>query len=771
MTYSFNAQRYSPRNRSLSAGWLLIFAILASVVMAISMSHHVHATPSDGQDFETTNPGLYPTWTIVDSRVEETIKDEKHMARKTGMCASGGSGTRTTTNRYYEFNYNFDHSGGTYKLVRTTTKKEPTGQAYCDYNHYGAYTLKVKVKTTYYTMRLIPFAYTPATTVDKPTSKPGDVITFSHRITSTGTPPAAVNPPTLATLKERSGPTYNYGYNTIKELLCKLNPSSCYADSRDVLLPTYTGKTRTYDTKITIGKDTPEGAKICYSTRVDPRDQAGGTATSSQACTTVSSAPSNTTQFNLIPSISLEAVSPAEAGELVTMSDRVQNTMKDTSPETTWTGYAVQVKSGVDTAPVTGSTHDDKTPAQLADTLGKQPNGQPNATLVPASDTAVNKTGKATIGGSTTVTVGTRSFVLPDDAPVGTKFCFFLSVTPAASSGTPTTRTSAGKCMTIGKKPKLNVYGGDLSVGRKFNGDTTVPNLLGSSIHTSLSVKNEEGKRTIYGSWTEYDAYAPGTVSGFGTASGLQGGLAAPTTDQSLWSKLTFVNVKNTFGSFSSSNTLGTIPDTAAAVTAGLPVARVIPTETTDLDLGTNNTGLTSGIYRKDTGDLALKGTTLAPGKTVVVAAPQGTVTIDGDLRYAGGPYTSLSQIPQLLIIAKNIVIRAPVTTVDAWLIAKAPLGASATSDPSVAAGRITTCDATGNLSTNICNQPLTVTGPVMSNQLVLRRTAGLADPKESDRPAETFNLRADSYLWIYQQGTSNLRALTTYNRELPVRF
>ncbi len=357
---------------------------------------------------------------------------------------------------------------------------------------------------------------------------------------------------------------------------------------------------------------------------------------------------------------------------------------------------------------------------------------------------------------------------MPQDSPIGTKFCFFLAVTPVASSGSTTTRTSAAKCIVIGKKPKVNVYGGDLSVGRKFSNDTTVPGLLGSSIHTSVTVKNQDGKRKVYGSWTEYDAYAPGTVSGFGTASGLQGGFETGSASQAQWSKLTFVNVKNTFGSFSSSNTLGTIPDTAAAAVAGLPVVQTIPNATADIDLGNNKEYLQNGIYKKDIGNLTIKGATLAAGKSIVVSVPNGTVTIDGNLTYHEGPYTSLRQIPQLVIIAKNIVITSPVTAIDAWLIAKAPVGA-ATSDTEPV-GRISTCDATGGLSTTICNQPLTVTGPVMSNQLVLNRTAGSVDANE-DRPAETFNLRADSYLWIYQQGTSNLRALTTYNRELPVRF
>lgn len=749
------------------------------------------ASPKEGDIWG--NPSTNPLMTVVGTRSRVVTDTQKATdsglpttANSGGHCFGGATDnqkfsysvrdqTSSRSQSYKSNGWRLDLGSYPYPSYPSSSKINSDRKSYqrCSYSIAKKFTAERVVKSTEtdYLLRLVPFSYTPTTTVDKKFSKPGDVVTFSHRIGVEGTPPSAVNPPTLTTLKERTGPTFNYGYSSIKTLTCKLKPSNCYFDTRNELLTTYSGKTMSTDTVVTIGKDTPEGARICYGTQVAPRDQGGYERTSGFACTTVGNSPANTNQYNLTPSVSMEAASPAEAGELVTMSDQVRNAMKDESAETTWTAFAAEVRSGVDVAPITSTSHDDKTPQAVVDILGKQPNGQPKATLIPAEDTNVNKTGKTTVSGNATKTVGSRSFVLSENAPIGTKFCFFLQVSPVANSGSPVTRTSAAKCITIGKKPKMNIYGGDLSVGRKFANDSSVPSLLQSSIHTSITMKNEDGRKKIYGSWTEYDAYAPGVVSGFGTASGLQGGLETTATDQSQWSKLTFVNVKNSFGSFSSSNTLGTIPDTAAAVTSGLRVAQTIPTETTTLDLGNNKTDLASGIYKKDTGDLTLKGTTLAPGKTAVVAVPNGTVVIDGDLRYGGGPYASLSQVPQLLVIAKNIVIKGSVTNVDAWLIAKAPVGSTPSGESSGPVGQINTCDVTGNLSTSVCNQPLTVTGPVMSNQLVLRRTAGLADPAKNDQPAEVFNLRADAYLWIYQQGTSNTRALTTYNRELPVRF
>ena len=66
------------------------------------------------------------------------------------------------------------------------------------------------------------------------------------------------------------------------------------------------------------------------------------------------------------------------------------------------------------------------------------------------------------------------------------------------------------------------------------------------------------------------------------------------------------------------------------------------------------------------------------------------------------------------VIIAKNIVIKAGVTNVDAWLIA----------NNEATTGTIYTCDQVGN-SSGVCDGKLLVNGPVVTDHLYLYRTAG----------------------------------------------
>jgi hypothetical protein len=118
------------------------------------------------------------------------------------------------------------------------------------------------------------------------------------------------------------------------------------------------------------------------------------------------------------------------------------------------------------------------------------------------------------------------------------------------------------------------------------------------------------------------------------------------------------------------------------------------------------------------------------------------------------------------VIIAKNIniadVVGAnTVTNIDAWLIAQG--------------GTINTCsdvDKDANLSTDICKDKLTVNGPVMTDKLYLRRTAGSGTGANSGDPAEVFNLPASAYLWsITQASKSKSNVQTVYSTELPPRF
>jgi hypothetical protein len=140
-------------------------------------------------------------------------------------------------------------------------------------------------------------------------------------------------------------------------------------------------------------------------------------------------------------------------------------------------------------------------------------------------------------------------------------------------------------------------------------------------------------------------------------------------------------------------------------------------------------------------------------------------VTIAGDITYtgvAGDTFTATSQIPQVVIIARNINITGGAGRVDAWLLTSPSGGAINTcSDRPVGAA----------LNSTVCSNLLTVNGPVVTDHLYLRRTAGSDSVAAAGAPAEVFNLRSDAYIWAYARASQSGKAQTVYSVELPPRF
>jgi hypothetical protein len=150
----------------------------------------------------------------------------------------------------------------------------------------------------------------------------------------------------------------------------------------------------------------------------------------------------------------------------------------------------------------------------------------------------------------------------------------------------------------------------------------------------------------------------------------------------------------------------------------------------------------------------------------VVINAPDATVTITGDIRYTTAGLTRVTDIPQVVVIASNIIISDAVQNIDAWLVA---VGTGAD-------GAVNTCGAggvtqTSNLVYTQCANRLTVNGPVMANHLVLRRTGGSGAGADSGKPAEVFNLRADVYMWATTLNQQSGRISTAAIKELPPRY
>lgn len=120
----------------------------------------------------------------------------------------------------------------------------------------------------------------------------------------------------------------------------------------------------------------------------------------------------------------------------------------------------------------------------------------------------------------------------------------------------------------------------------------------------------------------------------------------------------------------------------------------------------------------------------------------------------------------QTIIIADNVYIHQSVTRVDAWIIAKNAVYTCATGNSESMTA------STASRNQNTCGNKLEINGPVMAGRLNQYRTFGGDDIMMSNEtPAETYRFRADTYLWAADQAKRDGGIMTTYTKELPVRF
>lgn len=349
--------------------------------------------------------------------------------------------------------------------------------------------------------------------------------------------------------------------------------------------------------------------------------------------------------------------------------------------------------------------------------------------------------------GSTSSSLGT-SLTAPD-AEAGTRVCVAFSLKNSDgwdrddtnSKYTHSSFSPTNNCITVVKKPKVQVWGGDLWAR--------------GSVNTSRSVKSG----LAYGSWAEYGIFAADNIYNMASGAALAGnGVASSYNSSCNYSTLSFTNVPRS-GSVctGASGTIGNysgefrnIPDVSAS----------FPTDSSTSALSSGSHDLTSlsGLYKLNS-DITITGGNIAVGKWIVINAPNSVITIDGDIRYSSQAITKISDIPQVVIIASAIKITNNVNNIDAWLIAK---------------NSINTCSSVGlnsALTINDCTNKLVVNGPVMADALFLRRTAGSGIGIESGVPAEVFNTRPDAYLWAFSKANTSGRVQTVYSSELPPRF
>ena len=82
------------------------------------------------------------------------------------------------------------------------------------------------------------------------------------------------------------------------------------------------------------------------------------------------------------------------------------------------------------------------------------------------------------------------------DEPVGTTVCYVLSISPF-KEGSSGWRHSSLQCLTYGKKPKVQVWGGDVVVGRSIDGATAANSDIGTSLSVKRRVRTESSPKTV----------------------------------------------------------------------------------------------------------------------------------------------------------------------------------------------------------------------------------------------------------------------------------
>ena len=384
-----------------------------------------------------------------------------------------------------------------------------------------------------------------------------------------------------------------------------------------------------------------------------------------------------------------------------------------------------------------------------------------------------------------------QPYVVSGSLNPGDEVCWGLAIsghntsTGASKNGT---RFSALNCSIVGKKPKAQVHGGNLMVGRGVPGSATyASHRAGAVVDTSTTTI---GSRT-FGSWTEYGVFAPARITGMASASGFSGTTGSSFSNQADWSNFTFNRVtpagstNSPYGYFNYALPR-TMPDIAAAFQPSATTPTVAGT-TTPRGLAGGSSPRTGRIVTVSPGTIALTigGTAssqLLRGQWSVLYAPDTDITITQNITNASGsptPFTSVEDIPQLVIIARNITINNTVTNVDAWLVATNAIStcqqqASGTGTAHWLSTGNNYANANARLRVGICDTRLTVNGPVMTGKLYLRRTAGSDTTASAHLPAEIFNLRPDAYLWLNHRlnGVQSTPVYqTTSMKEVPPRY
>lgn len=294
----------------------------------------------------------------------------------------------------------------------------------------------------------------PSTAVNNTTAKPGETITWTHTVRNSG-------PSSTGRNASAAGGANENGVDTT------------YTQAPWIIASGFTSGSTSQKTSTYIPKASDVGSSVCRGTTVSNYSESstGWTGWSDSKCVYVPY------DFNLVPNITpIGDVLEPGSGQKIPITGNISNNGKTTSrADGNWQLSQI-IFSGSPTA--TQKSGGDNSDEACAWTLFNP--GKKSCTKVATG----NWTDKIDIG--SIYKDGISSELLAEDYPVGTTVCYTLAVKPFREDSTGW-RHSALECVTFGKKPKVQVWGGDLMAGRNMPG--SVASTTASSIQTSLSVK------------------------------------------------------------------------------------------------------------------------------------------------------------------------------------------------------------------------------------------------------------------------------------------
>jgi hypothetical protein len=507
---------------------------------------------------------------------------------------------------------------------------------------------------------------TPAGTI-----KPGDIITFIGDSINAGSGPGAVH-------TQEIRPSSNSGF--VDRISLSSGGSwvgSSGKDARWSSVPAIAGgSSSSADRTATfrVRSDAVDGQQVCIETRVTPhagQSQPTLTTTSSgwesdDRCYTV---------YNQYFEIDNLRISNIGAGGAVPGEE------------------FLDVQFGADNAgsSATGSTASafriEYTPSMYLSTNPPSFTGS-YATTIPAGQTRFTPD---------------RDYTVPLGASLGEEYCVAVRVnyTEGYTDGagliswnnrdTSVISDIQETCVVILENPYLEVYGADVWAGAVFSPMADNPTACGALPASDKKIVSV--RRDDRGSFTEFAAFATGSIINFGSA-GMPGFVDLD--------DLTFGNIDTPPGNFSEE-------------------ARCVP----DYYSLLLDSDYTSTVGSFGSGRLVGVG-----DKTIYVL--DGDVTIGGNITYANYNVLGPSQIPFFMLVTTgDINIESNVTELNGLYVS---IG-----------GTINTCsDVSGNLTASDCNSRLDINGAFIAGNVNFRRTHG--GLLRGD-PAEVFNFSPEMYL------------------------